>query len=126
MRWPALWPTTLLLSGALATVVLPDRNMIRLAYDDLWSGRAAAYATAERCRAELTMRARSDDVAVSSLGVVSHLLAPIVRRTEFGEDVLAAAPEQWWGNNLYATFYGKRTLRLISAYEDTHEHGCVD
>lgn len=114
-------PTALALvlaASALCTLTLPSHNQIRRAYGELTSGWVARYAAAERQRAELTIHAATPDVVVPPLGAVSQLVAPITIQTRFGEDVLAETPAQWWGNNLYATFYGKRTLRLSDPSEE--------
>jgi hypothetical protein len=119
-RWAAtgrgpMAPVLVLALLVLATQALPHRNGIRRAYRELTSGRAAVYAEAERRRADLTRHAPSADVTVPVLDTVSPLVAPVVQLTRFGEDVLAATPEEWWSNNFYAAFYGKRTLRLAPA-----------
>ena len=101
---------------AVGVVRVPAENKVILAYRDLVSGTAASYERAERRRAEAIRAAEDTDVVVPPLKTIAHSLVPkVVRLKHGGEDVLAEDPRCWWGNNNYARYFGKTSLRVQQA-----------
>jgi len=89
-------------------------NSIARAYGEWSTGLAAAYESAETTRVEEVRAQAAADAVVQPLDAISRSLVPSVIRLRSGrEDTLAERPEQWWGNNNYAHYLGKRTLRVL-------------
>lgn len=98
---------------AVGVVRVPGDNKVILAYRELVSGTAASYERAEQRRADAIRAAEDPDVVVPPLETIAHSLVPkVVRLRHGGEDVLAEDPADWWGNNNYARYFGKTSLRV--------------
>lgn len=104
----------LLLGATVAVFVLARQrtDTIALAVRELVDGTAAEFADASAKRLRWAEDTPCGDIVAPSLGTVSRMLAPVVIETPHGLDVMAAHPDGWWSNNLYAQAHGKRTFRV--------------